>query len=162
MAPATTIERLGFHQSTHPGALAMTPPGEPIVRTSTMASRNRGTAATGAADIAVEPTTTITAPVSGRVARAGHYTLYCRYRDGYVVINPDGRPDLEVKLLHIQGVTVTAGQRVEVGEPLAAHATTFPFESQIDELTGEPSWPHVHIEVVDPSVPRNPSSGRSC
>ena len=53
-----------------------------------------------------------------------------------------------------------AGERVEAGETVAAHATRFPFTSQVDALTGEPSWPHVHIEVVDPSVPRR-SSG-SC
>ena len=92
--------------------------------------------------------------------RAGGYTLYCRYRDGYVVIRPDGRPDLEVKILHIQDVEVHAGERVEAGQRIAASATTFPFRSQIDDLTPEPSWPHVHIEVVDPSVPRR-SSG-SC
>ncbi len=159
-APAEMIELAGFHQSSHPGALPMTAADNPIDMT-VMASRGRGTVRTGALDVAVEPTATILSPVAGRVARAGSYTLYCRYRDGFVVINPDGRPDLEVKILHVQGVAVRAGQRVEVGQPVAANATTFPFVSQIDHLTGEPSWPHVHIEVVDPSIPRRPSSG-SC
>jgi biotin carboxyl carrier protein len=159
--PAAVIEWAGFHQSSHPGALAMTAVDPAPVRLTTMASRNRGTNRQGAIDIVSEPTTAITAPVTGTVARAGNYTLYCKYRDGYVVINPDGRPDLEVKILHIQGVMVRAGQRVESGQLIAAHATTFPFRSQIDALTAEPSWPHVHIEVVDPSVPRKPSSG-SC
>jgi hypothetical protein len=158
-APSGVIERAGFHQSTHPGALAMIAADDAPVRTSVLASRGRGTARTGAVDIVVEPATGIVAPVSGTVARAGDYTLYCRYRDGYVVINPDGRPDLEVKLLHIRGVSVRAGQRVEVGDAVAAHATTFPFSSQVDALTAEPSWPHVHIEVVDPSVPRKSSGG---
>lgn len=162
MAPSTIIERAGFHQSTHPGALGMTGADPTEVRTSVMASRNRGTDRRGAVDVAVEPTTAITAPVSGRVARAGGYTLYCRYRDEYAVINPDGRPDLEVKILHMQGVVVRAGQRVEAGDVIAANATPFPFRSQLDELTGEPSWPHVHIEVVDPSIPRRPSSGGGC
>lgn len=157
--PSPVIERAGFHQSTHPGALAMTTPDAAEVRTSTMASRGRGTALTGAIDVTTEPDTVITAPVSGTVARAGSYTLYCRYRDGYVVINPDERPDLEVKLLHVQEVAVQAGQRVEVGDVIAGHATKFPFTSQIDALTAEPSWPHVHIEVVDPSIPRNRSGG---
>ncbi len=75
------------------------------------------------------------------------------------MINPDGRPDLEVKLLHIQGVAVEAGDRVEAGDVIAANATLFPFQSQIDRLTGDPSWPHVHLEVVDPSIPRRSSSG---
>jgi len=159
--PAAIVERVGFHQSSHPGALGMTAPAQTSARTSLMESRGRGTDRRGAADIAVEPATDIIAPISGTVARAGSYTLYCRYRDGFVVINPDGRPDLEVKVLHIQGVAVRAGQRVEAGQVIAANATLFPFQSQIDRLTGEPSWPHVHIEVVDPSIPRKPSSG-SC
>ncbi len=161
MAPSDVIERAGFHQSTHPGALAMESAQPLPVRLTTMGSRGRGTVATGAVDIVSEPGTPITAPISGTVARAGSYTLYCRYRDGFVVINPDGRPDLEVKLLHIQQVAVSAGDRVEAGDVVAAHATAFPFRSQIDDLTAEPSWPHVHIEVVDPSIPRKPSSG-SC
>jgi murein DD-endopeptidase MepM/ murein hydrolase activator NlpD len=157
MAPAAVIERAGFHESTHPGALAMSPAQPPTVRTTTMASRNRRTHERSALDVVTEPSTTITAPVTGTVARAGGYTLYCRYGDGYVVINPDGRPDLEVKILHLQHVTVRPGQRVQAGDPVASHATTFPFRSQVDGLTAEPSWPHVHIEVVDPSAGKVPS-----
>lgn len=157
--PVAVIERAGFHQSTHPGALPITPVADPPIRLTTMASRGRGTDLRSAIDIVAEPATTITAPVAGTVARAGGYTLYCRYRDGYVVINPDAAPHLEVKLLHIQGVSVRAGQRVTVGQPVAAHATAFPFRSQVDDLTAEPSWPHVHLEVVDPSVPRPPGGG---
>jgi len=160
--PSNVIEHAGFHESTHPGALAMASSEPASVRISTMASRNRGTSATGAIDIVSEPNTPITAPVSGRVARAGEYTLYCKYTDGYVVINPDERPDLEVKILHMQGVQVRAGQKVAVGDLIGSHATLFPFRSQIDDLTAEDSWPHVHIEIVDPSVPRKPSSGKGC
>lgn len=159
VAPSAVIERAGFHQSSHPGALGMNPAEQPPVRLTTMTSRGRGTHTRGAIDIVTEPNTAITAPVAGTVARAGNYTLYCRYADGYVVINPDDRPELEVKILHIQNVAVRAGQRVEVGDRLASSATSFPFRSQIDALTAEPSWPHVHIEVVDPTVPRNRTSG---
>ncbi|MGB5757167.1 MAG: DUF4214 domain-containing protein [Acidimicrobiales bacterium] len=161
VAPSALIERAGFHQSSHPGALAMSAADPSPVRLTTMASRRRGTHERGAIDIVAEPYTAITSPVSGTVARAGGYTLYCRYRDGYVVINPDGRADLEVKILHIQNVAVRKGQRVAVGDRLASGPTTFPFRSQVDELTAEPSWPHVHIEVVDPTIPRKPSPG-SC
>ena len=159
MAPAAVIERAGFHQSSHPGALGMSPAQPSAVRSTTMASRNRGTHERGAIDIVIEPSMAITAPVTGTVVRAGSYDLYCRYPDGYVVINPDSRPDLEVKILHIQHVTVEAGQWVRAGDPVAWHPTTFPFRSQIDDLTADPSWPHIHIEVVDPSIPRKPSSG---
>lgn len=161
MAPAAVIERAGFHQSSHPGALAMSPAAPAPARLTTLPSRNRGTRRRGAIDIVTEPSTAITAPVAGTVARAGGYTLYCKYQDGYVVINPDGNPDLEVKMLHIQDVSVVPGQRVDAGDRVASRATRFPFRSQIDRLTGEPSWPHVHIEVVDPSIPRK-SSPRNC
>lgn len=161
MTPASVIEQIGFHQSTHPGALGMRPADHPSFPLATMASRNRNTDRRGAADIAVHPLVSIHSPVTGTVARAGEYTLYCRYRDGFVVINPDGRPDLEVKILHMQGVRVLKGDRVVAGQQIASRATPFPFRSQIDDLTAEPSWPHVHVEVVDPSIPRPPSSG-SC
>ena len=161
-APAVVIEHAGFHQSMHPGAQAMVPAPDPTeVPLTTMASRNRDTDPAGALDVAVHPLVPITAPVTGTVARAGNYVLYCRYRDGYVVINPDERPELEVKVLHIQDVSVRSGDRVTAGDQIAARATPFPFRSQIDALTAEPSWPHVHIETVDPSIPRKPSSG-SC
>lgn len=162
IAPSALIERVGFHQSTHPGALPLAAVADAPARFTVLASRNRGTDRHGAADIVTEPGTAITSPVAGTVIRAGHYTLYCHYRDGFVVIRPHDRPDLEVKLLHVQGVAVGPGYRVEVGDLLAGHATSFPFTSQVDGHTAEPSWPHVHLEVVDPSIPRTPSSGGGC
>ncbi len=64
-------------------------------------------------------------------------------------------------MLHIDGVQVSRGDRVEAGiTVLAPRARPLPFSSQIDRLTGQPAWPHVHIEVVDPSIPDRP--GRGC
>ncbi len=150
------IELVGYHQSNHSGALPMEhlTSGSAPISHEVMDSRNRDTDRAGAADVAVHPSTPIGSPVAGVVDRAGEYVLYCRYHDGFVVIHPDGRPDLEVKILHVQGVAVQAGDRVSVGDEIAAKATVFPFVSQIDALTAEPSWPHVHVEVVDPTVPR--------
>ena len=161
MAPASVIEYAGFHQSMHPGAQGMTPSDTTSIPITTMPSRNRDTHPQGAVDIPVHPLVPITAPVTGRVLRAGNYVLYCMYRDGYVVIEPEGRPDLEVKILHVQDVSVRAGDWVTPADQIAARATPFPFRSQVDGYTAEPSWPHVHIETVDPSIPRKPST-RSC
>ena len=61
-----TLERAGFHQSSHPGALAMQSAEPSPVRLTTMGSRRRGTVATGAIDIVTEPNTPITAPITGR------------------------------------------------------------------------------------------------
>jgi len=158
--PSSRVERVAFHQSNNDAARQLTAlPSAVAVRT--LEDRERDTGAHGAADIVVDPTTEIRAPVTGRVKRAGTYVLYCKHSDDYVVIEPDDRPGWEVKMLHIDGVRVRAGNRVIAGRTvLAPRATQLPFESQVDELrTADPAWPHVHIEVVDPSIPDRPTPG---
>lgn len=160
--PSAATELVGYHESNHDGAQNL----QPVTggtRSLTMASRNRDTVARGAADMASHPLVEVRAPVTGTVVRAGGYTLYCRYSDDYVVIEPDERPGWEVKVLHISGVSVRAGDRVVAGETvLAPRPNQLPFSSQIDTHTGQPAWPHVHIEVVDPSIPDRPSPGGGC
>ena len=157
--PAAVVERGGFPESSHDGARQQEPvptAARPIV----LESRERGTGSRTAADIVVPPDTEIRAPVTGTVTRAGGYILYCEHRDDYAVIEPDARPGWEVKLLHIDGVQVRAGQRVEAGVTvIAPRPTVLPFASQVDDHTGTPGWPHVHLEVVDPSIPDRPSPG---
>jgi hypothetical protein len=160
--PAAQVERVAFHQSNHDGArqLAALPAA---VAATTLEDRERDTGAAGAADVVVAPDAEIRSPVTGRVKRAGRYVLYCKHSDDFVVIEPDDRPGWEVKILHIDGVRVRAGNRVVAGQTvLAPRATQLPFESQVDEVrTAVPAWPHVHIEVVDPSIPDRPT-GRGC
>jgi hypothetical protein len=111
----------------------------------------------------VDPALEIRAPVTGTVKRAGTYVLYCKYSDDFVVIDPDDRPGWEVKVLHIDGVRVSVGDRVDAGVTvLAPRPTPLPFRSQVDDDTAEPSWPQVHIEVVDPTVPNPPRPGSGC
>jgi hypothetical protein len=162
LQPSAAVELIGFHESSHDGAQSIDPTGGPTAWV-TMDSRNRDTTARGAADIAAHPLMEIRAPVTGTVIRAGGYVLYCRYSDDYAVIEPDDRPGWEVKVLHMRGLQVGRGDRVVAGETvLASGPNQFPFSSQIDELTANPSWPHVHIEVVDPSIPDRPSPGGGC
>ncbi len=160
--PSSRVERVAFHQSNHDGAqqLALLPSAVAPV---TLEDRERDTGARGAADVVVDPATEIRSPVTGRVKRAGGYVLYCDHSDDYVVIEPDARPGWEVKILHIDGVRVRAGNRVVAGETvLAPQPTQLPFESQVDEVrTADPAWPHVHIEVVDPTV-RDRPTGPGC
>ncbi len=159
--PAQQVAVIGFHESSHDGSqqIDVTEPPTPVL---TMESRDRGTGSRTAADIAVAPSTPIFSPVSGVVLRSGTYTLYCDHADDFVVIEPDDRPGWEVKVFHIVDVQVSAGQRVEAGTTLMApEARVLPFESQVDEFSAAPPWPHVHIEVIDPSIPDRPS-GSSC
>ena len=160
--PSIRVERIGFHESNHDGARQLEPTSgaiAPIV----LESRQRDTGSRTAADIVVEPGTEIRAPVTGTVLRAGGYVLYCDHQDDFLVIEPDSHPGWEVKLLHINGVMVSAGDRVEAGVTVVApEATVLPFDSQVDEFTAIPPWPHVHIELVDPSIPDRPSTGGGC
>lgn len=161
--PAARVERIGLHESNHDGARVLEP-APTAVQAVTMEARDRGNGARTAADVVVDPTAEIRAPVSGRVKRAGTYVLYCEHSDDYVVIAPDANPAWEVKVLHIDGVQVRPGARVVAGQSvLAPRATQLPFESQVDELrTVDPAWPHVHIEVVDPSIKDRPNPNSGC
>jgi hypothetical protein len=157
--PAAAVELIGLHESGHDGGKQQDPTAT-AVRAFTMKTRYRGTGSRTAADIVVPPDTEIRSPVTGTVKSAGPYVLYCRHLDHKAVIQPDGQPHLEVTVLHIDGVQVRAGDRVVAGHTvLAPKARPLPFASQVDEHTARPAWPHVHVEVLDPSVPDRPSGG---
>jgi len=160
--PSSRVERVAFHQSNQDGARQLTALPSAVAPL-TLEDRQRDTGARGAADVVVDPDVEIRAPVTGRVKRAGGYVLYCDHSDDYVVIEPDGHPGWEVKILHISGVKVRAGDRVVAGQTvIAPRPTQLPFESQVDEVrTADPAWPHVHIEVVDPTI-RDRPTGPGC
>ena len=160
-APSSGVELVGLHQSSHEGARDLSPTS--AVPSLVLESRGRGTGRRTAADVVAHPRVEIRAPVTGRVKRAGTYTLYCRYSDDYLVIEPDGHPGIEVKLLHIDGVRQRAGDRVQAGVTVVARRpTVLPFESQVDDHSAPGDWPHVHMEVVDTSIPNRPSPGGGC
>jgi biotin carboxyl carrier protein len=159
--PGDVVEVVGLHQSGHDGAQPQQPVEGPA-RIGLLDTRGRDTNPQGAADIVVDPTREVRSPVTGTVLRAGSYTLYCDHVDDYVVVEPDARPGWEVKLLHFEGVAVRKGMRVEAGVTVVgSRARLLPFASQVDKHTVAPHWPHLHIEVVDPSVKDRPSGG-SC
>ena len=160
--PSSRVERIGFHESGHDGARPMRP-ASTAATWFTMETRDRGTGPRTAADVVVHPASLLRAPVTGTVKRAGSYTLYCDYQDNYLVIEPDAHPGWEVKLLHIKGLSVRAGDRVIAGvTAVSPQPRRLAFESQVDESTASPAWPHVHIEVVDPSIPDRPTPGGGC
>ena len=159
--PGQVVELVGQHQSSHDGAQPQRPVDGPA-RVRLLDSRARDTDRRGAADIVVDPTREVRAPVTGTVVRAGTYTLYCDYVDNVLFVEPDARPGWQVKMLHFQGLQVRVGDRVKAGVTVVGSgARLLPFASQVDKLTAAPHWPHLHVEVVDPSVPDRPSSG-SC
>ena len=105
----------------------------------------------------------VMAPIDGTVIRAGSYTLYCDHTDNFVVIEPSGRPGWELKIFHFSGLQVGVGDEVIASDTMiATGGRILPFVSQVDEFTAEPSNPHVHLEVIDTSIPDRPSSGGGC
>jgi len=160
--PSSRVERIGFHQSNNEGARPFEP-FETGIPYATMESRERLSDPRSSADVVVDPDSEIRAPVSGVVVSSGSYDLYCGLYDYFINIEPDQHPGWLVKVLHISDLYVGNGDRVVQGETvLAPTARQLPFESQVDKLrTVDPAWPHVHMEVVDPSIPNvaNPGSG---
>ncbi|MEY2404658.1 MAG: hypothetical protein QOD38_2209, partial [Acidimicrobiaceae bacterium] len=158
--PSPRVERIGFHQSNNEGARRIEALDTGIPATP-METRDRLSDPQSSADVVVDPESEIRAPVSGTVVSSGSYDLYCGLFDYFINIEPDDHPGYRVKVLHITGLNVGNGDRVVQGETvIAPTARQLPFASQVDELrTVDPAWPHVHIEVVDPSIPNVPNPG---
>lgn len=145
VSPSPDLLLAGFHESSGAGR-ALAPHAESAH--AVMPSRGRGGEPTSAVDLALPVGAPVSAPVSGTVVAAAEYDLYGSTRDVLVEIVPDARPDLKVRLLHLEAATVAPGDRVEAGVTTVATASrVLPFPSQIDRFTGAPG-PHVHLEVT--------------
>jgi hypothetical protein len=164
--PAPRPVAVAYHEASLEGALGMRPLGHVLHNYNrykfrsrgptpgpgyiVMSSRGRSQPATSAADIVLRPGTPVRTPVDGRVVGLRTYRLYCRYPDARVAIQPSGRPDLRLVMLHVTGLQVHRGDRVFATLSVIGRPRQFPFRSQTDDYqTG--GNPHVHIEVEEPS-----------
>lgn len=163
--PSADTLLVGFHEASQAEAQALTPHGRLVENANTtridppadvedgadyviMSSRGRRPAATSAVDLVMRDDDPVLSPVSGVVTDVREYALYGKYRDHRIEIQPEGRPDLRVVLIHVADVRVRHGDRVTVGEtPLAGTANRFDFGSHIDRYLEPARWPHVHVEV---------------
>ncbi|MEY2417378.1 MAG: hypothetical protein QOG90_58 [Actinomycetota bacterium] len=157
--PTQRVEVVGFHQSNLAASRTLVAlPG--ITGTVVTPTRDRNTGPQTAADVESDPNGEVRAPVSGVIKRGGTYTLYCKYTDSFLVIEPDSHPGWEVKVLHIAGLNVRAGERVVAGETkIAEHPNRLPFVSDVEQYSVAPVWPHVHLEVDDPTIKNPPGVG---
>ena len=141
--PSRDVLVSGWHEAAGPTALPMEPAATgPAVE---LPTRGRPYDQHAALDVAVAPGTQAVAPVAGTVVEVTPYMLYGSHPDTRIVIQPDDAPHLGVAVLHVSGPLVSVGDHVAPGDPLASHATQFPFSSQIERLTGR--TPHIHVEV---------------
>lgn len=97
---------------------------------------------------------TVYAPVTGTVVKVKEYSLYNNeaYPDVQVHIQPQGRPDLDVVLIHLSDVTVNEGDEVVGGAtPVAAVRDVYAYigeEMQLKSYTAEgDNGNHTHIQV---------------
>lgn len=153
---------IGFHESGTRSALPLHPMGIPRVNANMtrissapvgdgfeyliLGSRQRRNAPTSAVDIAMPFNWPIHSPVTGTVVDATAYLLYGDVPDNAVYIVPDSRQDLVVVVMHLNGLKVNIGDRLQAGQTvLALTARQLPFGSQIDRYAGP--MPHVHMEL---------------
>jgi hypothetical protein len=143
--PSHEVVVHGFHEASTRTSLAMTPVGDGSL---VLPSRGRPAPATSAVDLVLVDEVPVRSPVTGTVEVAERFHVYGKHPDRRIVLVPDDAPELRVVVLHVTGVSVAPGDRVEAGvSVLAESARRFPFRSQIDDETAPDAWPHVHYEV---------------
>jgi hypothetical protein len=164
---------VAFHEASRKGAAALgptgtcsvcrnrtkfkPPSGQEDLRYIVMDSRGRPSAATSAVDIVLRTGTSVLAPVNGTVRNVKRYRLYRRYPDVRVAIAPDADPGRRVLLIHLRGVTLRRGDRVDASTSVIGRVRSFPFESQVDQYV-RGSFPHVHLEVRHGTEAHNSTS----
>lgn len=99
---------------------------------------------------------TVYAPVSGTVVRVKDYSLYNNdsYPDVQVHIQPEGRPDIDVVLIHLENPVVSEGDQVVGGvTPLAQIRDVYAYigdEMQLKDYTAVgDNGNHTHIQIND-------------
>ena len=172
-SPANMLA-VGFHQAYNPKAYAFVPTGEtlPIAKPSVTAQllasdsslhlfeqalRGRGSSERSAADCAVRPKSRLVSPVTGTVTLLKRYKLEGRIDDVQLEIEPDGAPLLRVVMIHIQDVTVKAGEHVVGGVTPVATVRHLTLDSSVNRYLPVSPADHTHIQVNDQRY-RLPSS----
>lgn len=159
---------VGFHEASRPESLALDPVGRLIANDNptkftpgedrpgpsyrVLSSRGRARPATSAVDIVLPEGSLVAAPVDGTVVEVRDYALYGRLRDWRVVIEPEGRPDLQIVLIHLERPRVRPGDRVVAGSTPLATVRLLPMPSHVDYVLNE-RHPHVHLEVKPAVAP---------
>ncbi len=115
-----------------------------------------------AADIGARPGTTVYSPVTGTVTLVRPYQLYGKHDDIEVHIRPDGYEDVDLVLIHLDGVTVAAGERVEGGATRIGAVRSMSDKMDLQLGRYEPTGGnHVHLQInrVVPGEEVAPSTG---
>lgn len=108
-------------------------------------------------DVGAAAGATIRAPVTGTVVYLRDYELYDKLGDVEIHIQPDGRPDLDVVLIHTVDPLIEVGDRVEAGATEIAHvrdiASVLTDVQLMFYTEGDDPGNHVHMQVNDTNYP---------
>ena len=108
-------------------------------------------------DIGAPAGTTLRAPVTGEVVLVKDYLLYDEVPDVEIHIQPDGRPDLDVVLIHTEGPLVKIGDHVEAGITDISHvrdiATPLVDVQLYFYTAGDDPGNHTHVQVNNANYP---------
>ncbi|MGB4593421.1 MAG: hypothetical protein WBI63_06565 [Coriobacteriia bacterium] len=116
-------------------------------------SNRRGTPDT-AIDVGTEPGTDVYSPVTGTVLQVRPYKLYNKHADYEIHIKPDGWADVDVVLIHVDDVSVVAGDRVLGG--ITRIACVRKMSDRVDLQLGgytRNGGDHVHVQLNQVDVP---------
>lgn len=150
--PSETVIGVGFHESMFGIAYELSAQGDGPLSV-VLGSRGRGTAATSAADVVVESSSSVLSPVTGTVVAMIRYYLYCKALDWELVIRPDDNPDVSVIMLHFVAPEVRAGDRVLASVTPVGTSWTNDSPSAQENQAFPDQYPHIHVEIVEEGDP---------
>lgn len=126
-----------------------------LVGTALRMWRNRPGKPDTAVDIGADPGSAVYSPVTGTVVKVKRYKLYNQWNDYELHIQPDGRPELDLVMIHIDDVTVRPGDRVVAGisQLAVVRKLAKAVGPQLRSYTRNGGH-HTHLQVNDATDPK--------
>ena len=108
-----------------------------------------------AVDVGADPGTPVYAPVTGTVLKVKPYKLYDQFDDFQIHIQPDGRTDVVAVLIHVDDVSVAAGERVKAGVTRIAAVRKLSHKISDMQITGYTTngGDHTHLQLNRVAAP---------
>ena len=104
-------------------------------------------------DVGAASGTIVRSPVTGTVVLVKDYDLYGEVPDIEIHIQPTGRPDLDVVIIHTQDPLVKAGDKVEAGVTEISHVRDIAKDLEDVQLAfytpEDDPGNHAHVQVND-------------
>ncbi|MRS12331.1 MAG: M23 family metallopeptidase [Actinobacteria bacterium] len=123
----------------------------------------RGGMPDSAADMGADPGTPVYSPITGTVIAVKPYLLYDKWEDYEIHIRPQGRPEVEAVLIHVQEVRAEVGDRVKAGVTQLGAVRKMSDKIAI-QLAGYTTngGDHVHFQINEyPPAAEVPAPGES-